>query len=101
LGFGRWIPLYSFMKKKWLKLISPLLKFAEEIALFKNLEKSNSLFNFYFFDFKESGFLTNSYPFAKTVRNFYHTDLLSLNSLTLSESSIFLNKSKNFYSNIF
>jgi hypothetical protein len=62
----------------------------------KNLEKVNYIYPFFFFNISEGGFIIDNAPFAKTISNFYQNDLLSANSLTMGEASLFLRKGRNF-----
>jgi hypothetical protein len=51
------------------------------------------------YDQKEPVIMFDHSPFAKTVPNFYQTDLITANSTTMGEASLFLNKFRNFSSN--
>jgi hypothetical protein len=44
-------------------------------------------------------FVFDHSPIAKTISNFYVTDLITANSTTMGEASLFLNKPRNFSSN--
>ena len=85
------------LPSKWLSILSKLWRFNDEIVLTKNLEKLNETYSFTFFDYKEPYFLITYTPFNKPISNFYTTDQLSVNSITMAEASLFLNKNRNFY----
>lgn len=81
---------------KWLTTLTKFYRFIEESALIKNLNKINLFPTFFVYNFKESGNVLRKGLFPRTIKNFYATDLISLNSPTMGESSLFLNKNRNF-----
>ena len=83
----------------WLSVVNKFWRFNDEIALFKNVEKLNNNFSFYFYDQREPVITYEHSPFAKTISNFYVTDLITANSVTMGEASLFLNKPRNFSTN--
>jgi len=83
-------------KTKWLITLAKVWRFNDEVMLDKNLEKVNNIYPFFFFNISEGGFIIDNAPFAKTLSNFYQNDLLSANSLTMGEASLFLRKGRNF-----
>jgi hypothetical protein len=69
---------------------------SEEVALEKNLEKVNAFLDFYTYENKEFAIFLRKGLLARTVNNFYSTDLISANSPTMGESTLFLNRPTNF-----
>ncbi len=82
--------------QKWLNTLNTVWRLSEEVALEKNLEKVNSFVDFYLYDNKEFAIFVRKGLLARTVNNFYSTDLISANSPTMGESTLFLNKARNF-----
>jgi len=54
--------------------------------------------NNFFYNYSEPAVYLINVPFSKTIADFYSNDLLSENSLTMKESSLFLNQRRNFSS---
>jgi hypothetical protein len=73
-------------------------RFNEEIAVTKNIEKIMLFQNNFFYNYTEPSIFLIQAPFNKSLSDFYSTDLLTSNSVTMGESSLFLNKRRNFSS---
>lgn len=82
--------------EKWLSTLSRFWRFTDEVQLHKNLETVNFFKTFFHLYYLESDVKVKYALFPRTVENFYATDLLSANSLTMVEASLFLNKKSNF-----
>ena len=83
---------------KWLKTLKNMWRFNEEIAVTKNIEKIMLFQNNFFYNYTEPSIFLIQAPFNKSLSDFYSTDLLTSNSVTMGESSLFLNKRRNFSS---
>ncbi len=82
--------------EKWLSTLSRFWRFTDEIQLHKNLETVHFFRSFFHLYYMESDVKVKYNLFPRTIENFYATDLLSANSLTMVEASLFLNKNSNF-----
>ena len=82
--------------EKWLSTLSRFWRFTDEVQLHKNLETFNQFNIFFHLKYMESNSKVKYVLFPRTIENFYSTDLLSSNSLTMVEASLFLNKNSNF-----
>ena len=69
----------------------------EEVLLHKNVEAESNGYSFFTYNLKESEILLKKFIFSKIFTDFYLTDLLSSNSLTMVKSSLFLNQKKNIF----
>jgi len=83
---------------KWLATLKNMWRFNDEVCVTKNIEKIMLFQNNFFYNYSEpSNFLILA-PFSKSISDFYSTDLLTSNSVTMGESALFLNKRRNFSS---
>lgn len=82
--------------EKWLSTLGRFWRFTDELQLHKNLERFNLFPMFFHLNYMESNTKVKYILFPRTIENFYSTDLLSSNSLTMIEASLFLNKNSNF-----
>jgi NADH dehydrogenase/NADH:ubiquinone oxidoreductase subunit G len=83
---------------KWLDTLKNMWRFNEEVVVTKNIEKIMLFSNNFFYNYAEPSIFLIMTPFSKSISDFYSTDLLSANSVTMGESSLFLNKRRNFSS---
>lgn len=83
---------------EWLKTLKNIWKFNEEVEVTKNVEKIMLFQNNFFYNYSEPTIFITQVPFSKSISDFYSTDLLTANSITMGESSLFLNKRRNFSS---
>lgn len=83
---------------KWLATLKNMWRFNEEISVTKNIEKIMLFSNNFFYNYNEPVIFLIPAPFSKSISDFYSTDLLTANSVTMGESSLFLNKRRNFSS---
>lgn len=67
-----------------------------EINISKTLEKEPVSFAINPYNYREELESTEDMPFAPHITNFYMTDVISKNSVTMGECSLFLNKNTNF-----
>jgi hypothetical protein len=73
-------------------------RFNEEVSVTKNIEKIMLFSNNFFYNYNEPAIFLIPAPFSKSISDFYSNDLLTANSVTMAESSLFLNKRRNFSS---
>ena len=83
---------------KWLKTLKNIWRFNDEVEVKKNVEKVMLFQNNFFYNYSEPTIFIGQAPFSKSISDFYCTDLLTANSITMGESSLFLNKRRNFSS---
>ena len=83
---------------QWLNTLKEIWRFNEEIVINKNIEKISIFQNNFFYDYSEPTVYLLYAPFSKTILDFYSNDLLTSNSLTMGEASLFLNQRRNFSS---
>jgi NADH-quinone oxidoreductase chain G len=81
---------------KWISTLGRFWRFTDELKLHKNLEVSHCFTSFFHLKYLESTLQVKYVLLPRTVENFYTTDLLSSNSLTMIEASLFLNKNTNY-----
>ena len=86
------------LPSNWLTTLKEIWRFNEEILVNKNIEKIMLFPNNFFYNYSEPAVYLINVPFSKTIADFYSNDLLSENSLTMKESSLFLNQRRNFSS---
>jgi len=82
--------------EKWLTTIGRFWRFTDEVQVNKNLETSSLFNNFFHLKHMESNTKVKYILLPRTLENFYSTDLLVSNSLTMIEASLFLLKNTNF-----
>lgn len=97
-GFFATLMRAQALPEKWLSTLGKIWRIQEEVSLDKNLEKSYVFSTLFTYDIKESNMVVKNVPFVRAIDNFYNTDLLSSNSITMVEASLFLNKQRNFSS---
>ena len=83
---------------KWLASLKNMWRFNEEVSVTKNIEKITLFSNNFFYNYNEPAIFLIPAPFSKSISDFYSNDLLTANSVTMAESSLFLNKRRNFSS---
>lgn len=86
------------LNRDWISTLKSLSNFHEEIKLENTLEKYNSSYNINYIqeilNIKDKTKIILM-PIFKTTQDFYMTDLITKNSIIMSESSIFFSKKTN------
>jgi NADH-quinone oxidoreductase chain G len=83
-------------QQNWYDVLNKVFSFEDEIPTQNLIEKNVTPFYFNFLNFKEPEEKGINSFFKPTVINFYMTDIISNNSSTMGECSLFLNKEYNF-----